>query len=573
MISRRTFLEMLAVAGGAAALRGSISSAEAAAEMMYDPPRFGNLSLLQIGDTHAQLLPTFYRETSFYPGLNDEENRPPFLTGEFFLEYYGILPDTLKAHAHSALNFPNLAELYGRTGGYAHLATAVKRLRSSRPDSLLLDCGDSFQGSGTALWTRAADMVQATRLLGVDAMTGDDEFSLGSERLKEIFSKELHGQTAFLAHNVQSDSGFVAPVRPYAIYFVGGVPVGVIGQTSPHVRQFDAKAVLGDWRFGIDEERLQLTVDSVRARGAKLIVLLSHAGLAVDLKLASRIRGIDVIFTGQSHDALPEPLVVKSGTARTLVSSVGAYGKFCGVLDLDVRNGRLREHSFRLIPIFSNMVPADPAMTELITKVRAPFMQQLDVKLADNEALLYRRGAFFSSFDQLILDAMMATSDVDVAFTPGVRWGTTILPNEAVTVERLLEQMVLLDAGVSVELMSGKAIRENLETWLDEVFNRDPYLRSGEDMVRVGGMTYRADLKAARGGRIKEIRLRGKVLSETANYRTASWGMNGSSSTASKAFWPLFADYLRQLGTVRNIAVVRPVIDGLAGNRGVFETD
>ena len=573
MISRRAFLEMLAAAGGAAALRGSVSSAEAAAEMMYDPPRFGNLSLLQIGDTHAQLLPTFYRETSFYPGLNGEENRPPFLTGEFFLEYYGILPDTLKAHALSGLNFSNLAELYGRTGGYAHLATVVKRLRNSRPDSLLLDCGDSFRGSGTALMAGSADMVQATRLLGVDAMTGDSEFELGSERLIEIFSRDLHGKTALLAHNIQSDSGFVAPVRPYVIYFVAGVPVGVIGQTGSNVRQFGAKVASGDWHFGIDEERLQSTVNAARARGAKLIVLLSHAGLMVDLKLASRVRGIDVVLSGQSHDPLPEPLLVRNGAARTLVSSVGAYGKFCGVLDLDLRNGRLRDYSFRLIPIFSNMVPPDREMSELIANVRAPFVKQLDVKLVDNEALLYRRGAFFSSFDQLILDAMLASSDVEIAFTPGVRWGTTLVPGEVITVDRLLEQMALLDAGVQIESMSGKAIRESMEKWLDEVFNPDPYLRSGEDMIRVGGMTYRADLKAPRGGRIKEILVRGKALSETASYRTARWGMSSASNAEGKAFWPVLADYLRQQGTVRPIAIVRPVIDGLVGNRGVFETD
>lgn len=541
--------------------------------MMYDPPRFGNLSLLQIGDTHAQLLPTFYRESSFHPGLHDEENRPPFLAGEFFLEYYGILPHTLRAHAYSALNFTDLAALYGRTGGYAHLATVIKRLKSSRPDSLLLDCGDGFQGSATALWTQAADMVEATRLLGVDAMTGGTEFALGAERLKEIFAKELHGKTAFLAQNLSSANNSPVPARPHAIYFVAGVPVGVVGLAFPHAGRFGTRSTDGDWRFGIDEQRLQLSVDTVRGRGAKVVVLLSHAGLPVDLKLASRVRGIDVVFSGQSHDPLPEPIVIRHGAGRTLVSSVGAYGKFCGVLDLDLRNGRIRDYSFRLIPIFANLVPPDREMADLVTKVRAPFLPRLSVKLADNEALLYRRGTFYSPVDQLILDAMLAARNVEIAFSPGFRWGTTVVPGETITVERLLEQMAIPDAGLRIESLTGALIRQRLESWLDEVFNADPYQRSGDDMVRVGGMTYRCDVNASPGSRVREILVRGKPLSDTGVYRVASWGMSGDAVPESEPFWTVVADYLRQLGTVKPRPPIRPVVDGLAGNRGVFETD
>lgn len=571
MISRRNFLEYFALAGGAAALHRSIPAANAATERIYDPQRFGNLSLLQIGDTHAQLNPTHYREASVNIGLGAEANQPPFLVAEHLLERYRVVPQTLRAHALSPGYFAELAGIYGPTGGYAYLATVIKQLRASRPDSLLLDCGDSFQGSGPALWSRASDMVAATRLLGVDAMSGSGEYSLGADRLAEIFLGELRGQTAFLAHNAPDHPGARQPARPYAVYFLAGVPVGVIGHAFPYGERFGERAAHPEWAIGVDEAQLQFTVDAVRAKGGRLVVLISQAGLAADIKLATRLQGIDVIFSGRSHDPLPEPIVVQNASGRTVISSVGAYGKFCGVLDLELKDGGLRDFRFHLIPVFSNLIAPDPDMDALIRKYRVPFGRQLDIKLADNEALLYRRGNFCSSTDQLILNAMLAARDAQIAFTPGFRWGTTILPGEAITVERLLEQTAVWDSGMRVETLSGLAIRQRLEGWLEDAFNPDPYLRSGDDMVRVAGLGYRCNPAAANGQRVGEVLVDGKPLLDHGTYRTVSWGLPGSVPSENEPIWTVVADYLKQIKTVRPLALSKPVLEGVERNRGYFD--
>lgn len=563
-------MQMLAVAGGASVCATAFRSAEAAAEMMYDPPRFGNLSLLQIGDTHGQMMPAHVRETSFHMGVGDRANQPPYLVGEYFCEHYRVMPQTMRAYAHSHLYFENLAAVFGPTGGYAHLATVLKRLRASRPDSLLMDCGDSWMGSGLALWTRGQALVDATRELAVDAMTGDWEYALGVDRLRDIFSGTLHGRTAFLGQNVRSVDGTVkSPARPYTIFFVGGTPVGVIGQAYPHVGSAEGRGFGRGLGFGIDEARLQETVDSVRARGVRLVVLLSHAGLLADVKLAGRVGGIDIVLSGHSHDALPEPIIVRAPRGRTLVTSVGAHGKFVGVLDLDLREGRLRDYRFRLIPIFSRLLPADPSMASLIEKARQPFEAEFSKPVVVSEALLYRRDNFMGSFDQIVLQSLLAARDAEIAFGPGFRWGASILPGEAIRFEQILDQLAIPDAGVRVERMSGSAIRERLESWLDAVFNSDPYQQSGDDMVRSLGLTYACDPAAARGQRVTDVRIGNRPLDSGATYRVVSWGLKSETPPENVPVWQIVVDYLRQTGAVKLMRRQMPVVAGIEGNRGV----
>lgn len=570
MTSRREFLQMLSVAAGVSSGLAIPRRAEAAAQMMYDPPRFGNLSLLQIGDTHGQVLPAHVREASIHMGVGEYANQPPFLVGESFFEHYRVMPQTLRAHAHGAAYFADLAEIYGPTGGYAHLATALKYLRASRPDSLLLDCGDSWQGSGLALWSGGRALVEATRELGVDAMTGDWEFALGAERLREYFGGMLHGRTAFLGHNVHgADDSFRTPTVPYTIFFVGGTPVGVIGEAYPHGGTADSRNFGRSLRFGVDEQHLQDMVDTVRARGARVVVLLSHAGLPADLKLASRVRGIDVVLSGHSHDALPEPMLVGGRRGKTLVCSVGAHGKFVGVLDLDVRDGRLRDYRFRLIPIFSRMLPADPAMAALIERAREPFRADFERPVAVSEGLLFRRDNFMGSFDQVVLEALLAARDAEIAFAPGFRWGTTILPGQTISFEQVLDPLAVPDAGIRVETLSGREIRDRLESWLDDVFNPDPYEQTGDDMVRALGLRYACDPAAALGRRIGDVQVRGKPLDAEARYRVVSWGLRSPAPVENVPVWQVVFDYLRQVGRVKPVRREMPLVAGAQGNFGV----
>ncbi len=531
MMDRREFLQILAAAAaaglplqGCASLgAGGTASAGASADAMYDIAPFGNVSLLHFTDCHAQLLPVYFREPSMNIGIAQAQGRPPHLVGEHLLKAFGIRPDTAQAHAFTYLDFTDAARTYGKVGGFAHLATLVKRLRASRPGALLLDGGDTWQGSATALWSRGQDMVDACKLLGVDAMTAHWEFTYGAARVEEIIARDLKGHIDFLAQNVRT-TDFEDPVFPsHTVRVVNGVPVAIIGQAFPYTPIANPRYLTPDWSFGIQDEPLQKTVDAVRARGAQVVVLLSHNGMDVDLKLASRVSGIDAILGGHTHDGVPQPLTIRNARGTTLVTNAGSNGKFLGVLDFDVKAGRVDDVRYRLLPVFSNLLPADPAMQALIDRVRAPHRARLEAPLAVTEGLLYRRGNFNGSFDQLILDALMEVKETQIAFSPGFRWGTSLLPGQTITREDLMTQTAITYPYTLVSDMSGEMIKVILEDVADNLFNPDPYYQQGGDMVRVGGLTYACDPDGRAGGRISDMRLGGRPIEAGRSYRVASW--------------------------------------------------
>ena len=568
-LSRREFLQALA----AAAAAGLPLAARPQDETFYDLPPFGNVSLLHFTDCHAQLLPASFREPSVNLGVGEGANRPPHLVGEALLKHFGIRPGSREAHAFSYLGFTEAARKYGKMGGFAHLATLVKKLRAERKASLLLDGGDTWQGSATSLWTRGQDMIDAQKLLGVDITTGHWEFTYGAARVKEVLGKDFAGRIEFLAQNVETVD-FGDPVfKPYTLRSLGGVPVAVIGQAFPYTPIAHPRRFVPDWKFGIEERRLQRIADEVRAgnggkAGAQVVVLLSHNGMDVDLKLASRVTGIDVILGGHTHDGVPVPVVVSNAKGRTLVTNAGSHGKFLAVLDLDVRNGRIAEYRYRLLPVFANLLPADREMARLIAEKRAPYVEKLAEKLAVSEALLYRRGNFNGSMDQLILDALMEMKGAEIAFSPGFRWGTTVLPEEAITYEQVMDQTAITYPHVVVTEMAGETIKANLEDICDNLFNPDPYYQQGGDMVRVGGMRYSCTPGARRGDRIADMRIGERPIEPRKTYKVASWAPVAEGA-GGEPIWDLFARYLRGKKSIAPRQLNVPRLIGVKGNRGL----
>ncbi|HEV8108574.1 MAG TPA: thiosulfohydrolase SoxB [Burkholderiales bacterium] len=545
-MQRRDFLEalLLAVAAGAS-LRPGAAAAQAAAEL-YDPPPFGNVSLLHITDVHAQLLPVYFREPN----------------GARLLKRFGIARGSRAAYAFSHLDFEALAQRYGKLGGYAHLATLVKRLRAGRPHAPLLDGGDSWQGSASTLWTRGADMIGAQKRLGVEFMTAHWEFTYGDKRVLESLA-ELR-PVEFLAQNVHT-LDFEEPVfKAYALRQVNGVPVAIIGQAFPYTPIANPRYMVPDWTFGIQDARLQKTVDETRALGAKAVVLLSHNGMDVDLKLASRVRGIDAILGGHTHDAVPAPTRV----GKTLVTNAGSNGKFLGVLDLEVRSSGVSGYRYRLLPVFADLLPADPEMAAYISTVRKPYQEKLAEKLAITEGLLYRRGTFNGSFDEVILEALAAEKNAQIAFSPGFRWGTTLLPGEPITLEALMEETAVTYPYTTLNELTGAQIKAILEDVADNVFNPDPYLRQGGDMARVGGMTYAIAPGARVGARISEMRMRGVPMEADKRYKVAGWAPVAEGA-AGEPVWEVVARYLRSQRIVAPRRVNQPKVLGVKDNPGI----
>jgi S-sulfosulfanyl-L-cysteine sulfohydrolase len=404
-MDRREFLRVLGIASAAGLPLAGCATACKSADSFYDLPRFGNVHLLHFTDCHAQLLPTYFREPSVNIGVGTASGKAPHLVGEALLKQFGLAPASREAHAFTYLNFQAAAQQYGTVGGFAHLATLIKRIKASRPGALLLDGGDTWQGSATALWSKGQDMIDACKLLGVDVMTMHWEFTYGQERIKQVVERDFKGKIEVLAQNVVT-TDFQDPVfAPYTLREMNGVKLAIIGQAFPYTPIANPRYFVPEWSFGIQEERLQKIVDEARTKGAQAVVLLSHNGMDVDLKLATRVRGIDAILGGHTHDGVPGAIPVKNAGGATLVTNAGSNGKFLGVLDFDVQAGKVSDFRYKLLPVFSNLLTPDAQMSALIERIRTPHAAKLTEKLAVTEGLLYRRGNFNGTFDQLICDA------------------------------------------------------------------------------------------------------------------------------------------------------------------------
>ncbi|MEJ2171560.1 MAG: thiosulfohydrolase SoxB [Woeseiaceae bacterium] len=582
-MDRREFIRLLAIAGVASASSSCAAHGRNRNAEMYAAEPFGQARLLHFTDCHAQLLPIHFREPNVNLGLGDAYGRPPHLVGSALLEYAGIQPGTALAHAFTHLEFAAAARQYGKVGGFAHLRTLVNRLRgeSGPGNSLLLDGGDTWQGSGTAYWTRGRDMVGACNLLGVDVMTGHWEFTYqDSEVLQNI--DEFAGD--FLAQNVRltddamfegaeafnEDSGHV--FRPYTLRQAGGRTIAIIGQAFPYTPIANPSRFMPDWTFGIRASELQALIDSIRDRDKPdAIVLLSHNGMDVDLKLAGTVNGLDAILGGHTHEAMPFPVIIGNSAGKTIVTNAGSNGKFLGVLDLDFGSAGVRDFRYRLLPVFANLLEPDPEMSEYIATVREPWLDQLNEPLAVAEQVLYRRGNFNGTFDQLICDAQRVVGDSQIALSPGFRWGTTVLPGDTVTMERVLDQTCITYPETYVRDMSGEQIKLILEDVSDNLFNPDPFYQQGGDMVRIGGMNYVCEPRAEPGRRISEMTLDdGSKIEASKNYRVAGWATVGSVAPG-PPIWDVVATYLRDLGTLRVDKLDTPVLKGLNENPGMVE--
>lgn len=580
-INRREFMRLLAMAGAAGILPRAAFAATP--EELYDFAGFGNARLLHFTDCHAQLLPIYFREPNVNLGIGPARGQMPHLVGEQLLQEAGIDPKSIDAHAYTYLNFAEAAQQYGKVGGFAHLRTLVKQLREGygAEKTLLLDGGDTWQGSGTSYWTRGKDMVDACNLLGVDVMTGHWEYTyLDEEVLANIeqFNGEFVAQNVFLTEDAlfdgapayDEDSGHV--FKPYTIKQLGDKRVAVVGQSFPYTPIANPSRFIPNWTFGIRDDEMQELVDSVRENEKPdAVIVLSHNGMDVDLKMASRVSGVDAILGGHTHDGMPKPVEVKNPGGVTVVANAGSNGKFLAVLDLDLGEGKVKDYRYRLLPVFSNFLDPDAEMSELITTIRAPYLDQLNEELAVADTLLYRRGNFNGTFDQLICDAQRVVGDAQISLSPGFRWGTTVLPGQTITMEHVLDQTCITYPETYVQEMSGETIKLILEDVCDNLFNPDPYYQQGGDMVRLGGMNYVCDPTQDIGSRISDMQLDdGTPIDAGKNYKVAGWATVGSQSPGAP-IWEVVAEYLRDQKTAKLTTLNTPKLKNVDGNPGIAD--
>jgi sulfur-oxidizing protein SoxB len=553
-IRRRDFLALT----GASALAGGLQRIARGADSpaIYDLERFGNARILHMTDTHAQLSPVYFREPSVNLGIGAMQGKPPHLVARAFLDRFGIAPDSADAYAFSCLDFEKSALRFGKLGGFAHLKTLIERLRSEAGSgrAMLLDGGDLWQGTGQANAMQGADMVEAANLLGIEAMTGHWEFTYGEDALRSNlarFKGEFLAQNVFLTEEAAfNDAKAFDPAsgrvfKPATIKEIGGYRIAVIGQAFPYVPIAHPKRFTPDWTFGIRDDELQKLVTGLRNNDkVDAVVLLSHNGMDVDLKLASRVSGIDVILGGHTHDAIPQPIAVTNAGGTTLVTNAGSNGKFLGVLDLELAKGKVSDVRYRLLPVFSELLKPDAAMQALIEKTREPHAAAYGEKVATADRLLYRRGNFSGTVDQLICDALRGEFDAEIALSPGFRWGTSLLPGQPVTMEDVFSETAITYPETYLQKMTGRQIKDTLEDVCDNLFNADPYYQQGGDMVRVGGMTYTCTPAETVGRRISDLKLdSGKPLNAGKSYKVAGWASVNAQQGA--PVWDVFAKHLR----------------------------
>ncbi len=543
MLSRRDFVQ-LGLAAGAVWGAGSNWSRAAAQQKLtqdellaFEP--LGNVTLLHITDIHAQLMPVYFREPTVNIGVGDFAGLPPHVTGEAFLKKYGLSAGSSSAYALSDQDFTALARAYGKVGGVDRLATMIKSIRAERPDkTLFFDGGDTWQGSYTSHASQGEDMVRVMNALGTDAMTAHWEFTYGSDRVEELIEKI---EFPFLANNVRDTEWEESVFEGVSTFERGGAKIAVIGQAFPYTPVANPRYKVPTWSFGIREEALQERVDEVRAAGADLVVLLSHNGFDVDRKLAGRVKGIDVVLTGHTHDALPEVVMV----GKTILVASGSHGKFLSRLDLDVRDGELKGFNYKLMPVFSDVVAPDPEMTALVSDIRAPHRELLEKVVGTTDSLLYRRGNFNGTFDDLICQAMLEERDAQIALSPGFRWGASLLPGQEITLEDIHNATSITYPETYRTEMTGAFLKTVMEDVADNLFNPDPYYQQGGDMVRVGGFGYTIDPTKTIGKRISDITLlsSGEAIEPEKSYSVAGWA-SVNEGTEGPPIWDVVENYV-----------------------------
>jgi sulfur-oxidizing protein SoxB len=553
MISRRDFLQATAAASALTIGSGLGPLGRAAAQqrltqadiLRFDP--LGTVTILYVADTHAQLMPLHFREPSVNLGVGEVKGMPPHLTDAEFRNYFKIAAGSADAFALTADDFVALAKNYGRMGGMDRIATLIGAVRAERGDDkvLLLDGGDSWQGSWTSLQTKAQDMVDVMSALKLDAMVGHWEFTYGAERVKQIADS---APFAFLAQNIR-DNEWQEPVfEARKMFERGGATIAVIGQALPRTAVANPRWMFPNWEFGIREEDIQKQVDEARAAGASIVVLLSHNGFDVDRKLAGRVKGLDVILTAHTHDAMPG--LIKVG--NTVLVATGSHGKFVSRLDIEVKDKKVADIRFKLMPVFSDAIKPDPAMTALVEKVRAPFAGDLAREIGKTDSLLYRRGNFNGTFDDLICNAMMSERDAEIVLSPGFRWGGTLIPGDAITWEQITNATAITYPNCYRNQMTGTQIKEVLEDVADNIFHPDPYFQGGGDMVRMGGMGYAIDISKPMGSRISGMThlKSGKPIEASKTYTVSGWA-SINENTQGPPIWDVVAAHVAKVSTVK----------------------
>jgi sulfur-oxidizing protein SoxB len=552
MISRRDFLQVSMAAAAMTGASGFGNWARLGAQQaltqdqLLEFETFGNVSLIHVTDIHAQLKPIYFREPSINLGVGGNKGAVPHVTGADFRRLYGIEDGSPSHYALSSGDFAALAQAYGRVGGMDRVATVVNAIRADRPDALLLDGGDTWHGSYTCYQTEGQDMVNVMNKLAPDAMTFHWEFTLGQERVRELVEGlpfAALGQNIFDAMWDEPAEHFA----PYKFFERGGTRIAVIGQAFPYMPIANPRWMFPDYTFGIRDENMQAMVDEVRAQGAELVVCLSHNGFDVDKSMASKVTGIDVILTGHTHDALPEPVLVND----TLLIASGSNGKFVSRVDLDVRDGRMMGYRTKLIPIFSDVIDPDPEMAALIDAERAPYEAELTEVVGQTDTLLYRRGNFNGTWDDLICDALLSEREADIALSPGVRWGPSLLPGDDITREDIWNVTSMTYGEAYRSEMTGEFLKVVLEDVADNIFNPDPYYQQGGDMVRTGGLGYTCDVSKPAGERISNMTLlkTGEPIEASKSYVIAGWA-SVNEGTEGPQIWDVVESHIRKQGTV-----------------------
>ncbi len=582
-INRREFNKILALAGAAGLLPAQVLAGNLQKDL-YQIPNNGDVRLLHITDTHAQLNPIYFREPSVNIGFNSALNKPPHLVAEHLLKYFNISGNTILEHAYTNINFSEAAKQYGKIGGFAYIKTLVDQLRTDygKNKTLLLDGGDTWQGSGTAFWTRGKDMVDACNLLGVDVMTGHWEFTYQDA---EIIKNIAAFKGDFVAQNIKvkedalfdgaqaydEDSGH--RFKPYVIKNLDGHKIAVVGQAFPYTPIANPQRFIPDWTFGINAQDMQEVVNNIRENEKPAaIILLSHNGMDVDLKIAGQVTGIDAILGGHTHDGVPQPIEVTNSSGKTLVMNAGSNGKFIGVLDLKLSKSGVKSYNYKLLPVFSNFLKADSEMQKYIDDMRSPFLEKLQQPLSIAGELLYRRGNFNGTFDQIICDALTSVKDAEISLSPGFRWGTTVLKGQTITLEHVLDQTCITYPETYAREMKGSEIKAILEDVADNLFNPDPYYQQGGDMVRVGGLDYDMDPLASIGKRVDNMVLdNGKKIEANKNYKVAGWATVGSKSSG-KPIWDVVAEYLKDHKVIDIKKLNTPRLKNIKSNKGLVKS-
>ncbi|MFN7116035.1 MAG: bifunctional metallophosphatase/5'-nucleotidase [Saprospiraceae bacterium] len=423
-----------------------------------------------------------------------------------------------QVHPHDELFWENGQAVFRKTGGYAQLATYLKKERKQNPHTFVIDTGDMFQGSELSIKTTGKAMVPILNQLGYDLyLPGNWEVIYYKKAMQTLLgSLNAPKVCANMYHDLGDNKKGELIFPPYYIWHVAGVKIGFIGYTDHLVPMRQSPNYSKGIIYTKPEENLEHYVDVLRNQEqCAYVIIIAHLGLSQQIALANlpECEGVDYILGGDTHERVRTPIQCKYAK----VVEPGAFGSFVGKLELTIQNGKVIADEYALVEVNAERYKADKTVSALIANGEQPFTEDIYQVIGYSTIPLYRYFVVENPIDTLVLDALhWKLPEIDVVLSNGFRFcPPRTTPDHTGNIpitNGYIYDMLPVDSTVRTAKATGQQILNWLENELNNVFAKEASQRFGGWLIKFKGMEMSFNAFAEKGKRVQSAAIGGKPL-------------------------------------------------------------